>query len=187
LTPMAWIRSRSPGRGPKVSRFNAWVARSSSVSGGDALARLLCQPGAAANNNAGCCTIERMRQPARTLVQRPAVIQEERNMVEQLHNHRSIAVSQLRGLSRIARCGFPWEKTTTRPIAPVYSNRETALGVKTPEWFRSRVSRLNSPGSPLRATAKSFVSRSPSLGDPNYNLLPISCTQRDADSFSADK
>jgi len=31
------------------------------------------------------------------------------------------------GLERIARCGFPWEKTTKRPMASVYSVCETAL------------------------------------------------------------
>jgi hypothetical protein len=31
------------------------------------------------------------------------------------------------GLIKIARCGFPWKKTTKRPIAPVYTNCETAL------------------------------------------------------------
>ena len=31
------------------------------------------------------------------------------------------------GLKKIARCGFPWEKTTKRPVASVYTNCETAL------------------------------------------------------------
>jgi hypothetical protein len=30
------------------------------------------------------------------------------------------------GLIKIARCGFPWKKTTTRPLASVYTNCETA-------------------------------------------------------------
>ena len=30
------------------------------------------------------------------------------------------------GLKKIARCGFPWEKTTKRPVASVYTNCETA-------------------------------------------------------------
>ena len=32
------------------------------------------------------------------------------------------------GLIKIARCGFPWKKTTKRPIASVYTYCETALG-----------------------------------------------------------
>ena len=36
------------------------------------------------------------------------------------------AVSQLRGLIKIARSGFPWEKTTKRSLASVYTNCETA-------------------------------------------------------------
>jgi hypothetical protein len=31
------------------------------------------------------------------------------------------------GLIKIARCGFPWKKTTESPIASVYTNCETAL------------------------------------------------------------
>ena len=31
------------------------------------------------------------------------------------------------GLIKIARSGFPWEKTTKRPVASVYTNCETAL------------------------------------------------------------
>ena len=31
------------------------------------------------------------------------------------------------GLKKIARCGFPWEKTTKRPVASVYTYCETAL------------------------------------------------------------
>jgi hypothetical protein len=31
------------------------------------------------------------------------------------------------GLINIARCGFPWKKTTKRPVASVYTNCETAL------------------------------------------------------------
>jgi hypothetical protein len=30
------------------------------------------------------------------------------------------------GVKKIARCGFPWEKTTKRPVASVYTNCETA-------------------------------------------------------------
>jgi hypothetical protein len=30
-------------------------------------------------------------------------------------------------LRKIARCGFPWEKTTKRPVASVHTNCETAL------------------------------------------------------------
>jgi hypothetical protein len=41
----------------------------------------------------------------------------------------SKAVSQLLWSERIARCGFPWEKTTKRPVASVYTNCETALTV----------------------------------------------------------
>jgi hypothetical protein len=37
------------------------------------------------------------------------------------------------GLKKIARCGFPWEKTTTRPVASVYTNRETALAISRAE------------------------------------------------------
>jgi hypothetical protein len=33
------------------------------------------------------------------------------------------------GLMKIARCGFPWKKTTNRPIASVYSNCETAFAL----------------------------------------------------------
>jgi hypothetical protein len=33
------------------------------------------------------------------------------------------------GLIKIARCGFPWKKTTKRPIVPVYTNCETALAL----------------------------------------------------------
>jgi hypothetical protein len=32
------------------------------------------------------------------------------------------------GLIKVARCGFPWEKTTKRALASVYTNCETALG-----------------------------------------------------------
>jgi hypothetical protein len=31
------------------------------------------------------------------------------------------------GLIKIARCGFPWQKTTKRALASVYTNCETAL------------------------------------------------------------
>ena len=31
------------------------------------------------------------------------------------------------GAIKVARCGFPWEKTTKRPVASVYTNCETAL------------------------------------------------------------
>jgi hypothetical protein len=31
------------------------------------------------------------------------------------------------GLIKIARCGFPWKKTTKRPITSVYTNCETSL------------------------------------------------------------
>jgi hypothetical protein len=31
------------------------------------------------------------------------------------------------GLIKIARCGFPWQKTTKRPVASVYTNCETGL------------------------------------------------------------
>jgi hypothetical protein len=34
------------------------------------------------------------------------------------------------GLTKIARCGFSWRKTTKRSIASVYTNCETALAVK---------------------------------------------------------
>jgi putative CocE/NonD family hydrolase len=37
------------------------------------------------------------------------------------------AVSQFLGLIKIARCGFPWEKTTKRPVASVRTNCETGL------------------------------------------------------------
>jgi hypothetical protein len=33
------------------------------------------------------------------------------------------------GLIKIARSGFPWEKTTKRSVASVYANCETALTV----------------------------------------------------------
>ena len=33
------------------------------------------------------------------------------------------------GLIKVARCGFPWEKTTKRALASVYTNCETALAV----------------------------------------------------------
>ena len=32
------------------------------------------------------------------------------------------------GLKKVARCGFPWEKTTKRPVASVYTHCETGLG-----------------------------------------------------------
>jgi hypothetical protein len=32
-----------------------------------------------------------------------------------------------RGLIKIARCGFPWQKTTKRPVASVYTDCETAI------------------------------------------------------------
>jgi outer membrane protein insertion porin family len=41
-------------------------------------------------------------------------------MVKQFRNYRE--------LRKIARCGFPWEKTTTRPVASVDTNCETAGG-----------------------------------------------------------
>jgi hypothetical protein len=34
------------------------------------------------------------------------------------------------GLINLARCGFPWKKTTKRPIAPVHTNCETALAAE---------------------------------------------------------
>src|SRR5271168_4236978 len=34
------------------------------------------------------------------------------------------------GLTKIARCGFLWEKTTKRPIPSVYTNCETYLTVR---------------------------------------------------------
>ena len=36
------------------------------------------------------------------------------------------ALSQLHGLTKIARSGLPWKKTTERPIASVCRNCETA-------------------------------------------------------------
>src|SRR5271157_4257536 len=42
---------------------------------------------------------------------------------------RGLPLEQFRnycGLKKIARCGFPWEKTTKRPGASVYTHRETA-------------------------------------------------------------
>jgi hypothetical protein len=36
-------------------------------------------------------------------------------------------VSQLLGVMKIARCGFPWKKTTKKPTASVYTNCETGL------------------------------------------------------------
>jgi hypothetical protein len=33
------------------------------------------------------------------------------------------------GAIEVARCGFPWEKTTKRPVASVYTNCETAYAV----------------------------------------------------------
>jgi superfamily I DNA/RNA helicase len=41
------------------------------------------------------------------------------------------------GLIKIARSGFPWEKTTKRPVASVYTNCETALA---PRTFLFRIS-----------------------------------------------
>jgi hypothetical protein len=38
------------------------------------------------------------------------------------------AVSQLLWLVKIARSGFPWEKTTERSLASLYANCETAVG-----------------------------------------------------------
>jgi polysaccharide biosynthesis protein PslG len=40
-------------------------------------------------------------------------------VLRQFHNYR--------GVVRISTCGFPWEKTTKRPIASVYTNCETAV------------------------------------------------------------
>ena len=34
------------------------------------------------------------------------------------------------GLKKIARCGFPWEKTTEGPVASVYTNCKTALVIR---------------------------------------------------------
>jgi hypothetical protein len=34
----------------------------------------------------------------------------------------------------MARCGFPWKKTTKRPVVPVYTNCETAL-MSQPSFF----------------------------------------------------
>jgi hypothetical protein len=33
------------------------------------------------------------------------------------------------GLIKVARSGFPWEKTTKGDVAPVYTNYETAIGL----------------------------------------------------------
>jgi hypothetical protein len=54
------------------------------------------------------------------------------------HANRGVLISQPYGLEqfrnycgliKIARCGFPWEKTTKRPIASAYTHCETALAV----------------------------------------------------------
>jgi hypothetical protein len=34
------------------------------------------------------------------------------------------------GLNKIARCGFPWEKTTEWPVASVYTNCENCCNAK---------------------------------------------------------
>jgi hypothetical protein len=47
------------------------------------------------------------------------------NSTEQ--SSRSKQFRNYRGLIRIARCGFLWEKTTKRSIASLYTNCETAL------------------------------------------------------------
>ena len=39
------------------------------------------------------------------------------------------AFSQLRGPIKVARCGFPWEKTTKRPNTSICANCETAYAV----------------------------------------------------------
>ena len=43
-----------------------------------------------------------------------------------LPQRQSEAVSQLRSLIRVARSGFPWEKTTKGDVASIYTNCETA-------------------------------------------------------------
>jgi hypothetical protein len=41
------------------------------------------------------------------------------------------------GLIKIARCGFPWKKTTKRPVIFVYTNCETSELL---HWMRGRLS-----------------------------------------------
>jgi uncharacterized protein YbjT (DUF2867 family) len=55
------------------------------------------------------------------------------------------AVSQILWTEKIARCGFPWEKTTKRPVASVYTNCETALAAQgTPRCGASSWARRSS-------------------------------------------
>ncbi len=44
-----------------------------------------------------------------------------------MHTRALVQFRNYCGLKKIARCGFPWAKTTKRPVASVHTNCETAL------------------------------------------------------------
>ena len=92
------------------------------------------------------------------------------------------------GLKKVARCGFPWEKTTKRPVASVYTNRENgarghisfyAFTLLRPHLTRAQTQPVRGrkpPPSPARSGRNSLsgVLRRPTQADGlRYPFVPV--------------
>jgi hypothetical protein len=81
------------------------------------------------------------------------------------------ALSQYCGPIKVARCGFPWEKTTKRPVASVYTHCEIAYGD------------FCSPQAGHAGRGNAADRRDPSLLMSHYSLRSRVITPTSADAF----